>query len=53
MRNVIQRALFPIAVLCGGEFRAQHGSLKLRFLTWLYGLEDVRPEFDVAWPEDE
>lgn len=50
----IRRCVFWAIVLfdLGDEFVAYPGTLKFKFLNWLYD-GGAEPEFDCQWPEDE
>lgn len=37
IKEAIRWLIWPIAVLMGGEFYAEAGTLKCRFFNWLYG----------------
>lgn len=37
MKSIIRFFLFPFAVVTGGEWYAEEGTLKYKFLKWLYG----------------
>lgn len=49
VKNCIRYVLFWLPM--DGEFRAETGTLKYRFLDWLYG--NGEPEFPVIWPDEE
>jgi hypothetical protein len=51
-KEVLRMLLFyPSMIFGNGEFVAKSGTLKFRFLEWLYGPGE--PEFDVIWPDDD
>ena len=54
IKETIRRLLFPTAWLFGPEFVAREGSLKQKFLTWLYGEDESYPIHD-GWfyPDDD
>lgn len=45
LKETVRILLFPLAVMCGGEFYAEEGSWFFRLLIWAYG-EDVMEELD-------
>jgi len=46
MKELIRAILFPIAVVCGGDFYAEEGTLLCKFFMWLYGPECAE-EFEI------
>ena len=49
LKEVIRRIIFFFSI--SGEFTATTGTLKHKFLDWLYG--NGEPEFDVIWPDED
>ena len=37
MKEILRRAMHPLAVVLGGYFVAKEGTAFCRFLTWIYG----------------
>jgi hypothetical protein len=53
VKEAIRRAIFIYAVFTGhDEFQAVAGSLKFKFLNWLYE-GDFDPQFDCVMPDEE
>lgn len=48
LKELIRRIIWILPI--EGEFKADKGSLKCRFLEWLYG--NGEPEFDITWPDE-
>lgn len=53
LKEAIRRLYFFLVYLglANEEIEAMAGTLKYRFLGWLYGSGE--PQFNVQWPEDE
>ncbi len=53
MKNFIRWIIFEYALITGhDEYQCEAGTLKFRFLNWLYD-GDAEQIFDVTWPDEE
>lgn len=50
MKELIRQILF---LFLPAEMEANEGTLKFRFLRWLYGEDAMEPMFDVIYPPEE
>jgi hypothetical protein len=50
MKEIIRRILFLVP---GNGFRAKEGTLRDRFLTWLYGADECYLDFQCWYPDEE